>query len=104
MEITISKRTKEHLLRDGYRFRKDIVLKDGNVSYRCIVRACCGRMRIHEPDAIVLSTEHNHEPRNNSGEQQTTPDASSNGKRKRIREQKKHRSSTEESTVSITVN
>src|SRR6218665_359445 len=104
MEITISKRNKKHLLRDGFRFRKDRVLKDGNVSYRCIVRRCCGKVRIHEPDVIKLSTEHNHEPRIDTGEQQTTPDASSNGKRKSIREQKKHRSSTDESAVSITVN
>ena len=81
-------------MRDGFCLRKDRVLKDGNVSYRCIVRTCCGRVRIHEPDIIVLSTEHNHEPRNNSGEQQTIPDASSNGKRRRM--QKKPRSSTEE--------
>src|SRR6218665_77346 len=104
MEITISKRNKEHLLRDGFRFRKYRALKDGNVSYRCIVRRCCGRVRIHEPDVIILSTEPNHEPRIDSERQQTTPDASSNGKRKRMRKQKKNHSSTDESAVSITVN
>jgi len=60
-------------------------------------------LRIHEPDVIMLSTDHNHEPRNDSGEAdelQTTCDASSNGKRKRRSGQKKHRSSTEEAAVS----
>src|SRR6218665_913975 len=108
MEITISKRNREHMLRDGLRFRNARVLKDGDVSRRCIVRICPVRLRIHEPDVIVLSNEvneHNLEPRNDSGEaQQTTSDASSNGKRKRRRGQKKHRSSTEETAVSIKSN
>jgi len=72
------------------------------VSWRGVVRTCPARLSIHEPDVIVLSTDHNHEPRNDSGEaQQTTPDASSNGKRKRRRGQKKHRLSTEGAAVSI---
>src|SRR6218665_191206 len=95
MEITISKRNKQHLLRDGFRFRNARVLKDGDVSWRCNVRTCPARIRIHNPDVIVLSTDHNHEPPNASGEQQTTSDASSTGKRKRRRGQKKHRSRTE---------
>src|SRR6218665_2108972 len=95
MEMTISKRNKEHLLRDGLRFLNARVLKDGDGLWRCIVRTCPARLRIHDPDVIVLSTEHNHEPPHESGEQQTTSDASSNGKRKRRRGQKKHRSSTE---------
>src|SRR6218665_1218022 len=95
MEITISKRNKQHLLRAGFRFRNARVLKDGAISWCCIVRTCPARLRIHDPDAIVLSTDNNHEPPNASGEQQTTSDTSSNGKRKRRRGQKKHRSSSE---------
>src|SRR6218665_62589 len=102
MEITISKRNKQHLLRDGFRLRNARVLKDGYVSWRCIVRTCPARLRIHDPDGIFLSTDHNHEPPNDSGEaQQTTSDASSNGKRKRRRGQKKHRLSTEGSIKTI---
>src|SRR6218665_3669411 len=102
MEITISKRNRDHLLRDCFRFRNARVLKDGDLSWRCIVQTYPARLRIHEPDAIVLSTDHNHKPRNDSGEgQQTISDVSSNGKRKRRRGQKKYRSSTKEVAVSI---
>src|SRR6218665_1727799 len=95
MEITTSKRNMQHLLRDGYRFRNARVLKDGDVSGRCIVRTCPARLRIHDPNVIDLPTNHNHEPPHEFGEQQTTSDASSNGKSKRRRGQKTHRSSPE---------
>jgi len=53
MEITISKRNRDHLLRDCFRFRNARVLKDGDLSWRCIVQTYPARLRIHEPDAIV---------------------------------------------------
>lgn len=62
MEKTTSQKKKDHLLRDGYRFRKDKILKDGITMWRCITRACCGHLRVGVTDDVISSTEHNDEP------------------------------------------
>src|SRR6218665_2194834 len=51
-----------NLLHNGYRFRKVRIMTDGNISYRCVKRNCCARLRVNEKDNIVSSSEHNHEP------------------------------------------
>jgi len=62
MEKILSKKKKVHLLRNGYRFRKDKVMKAGDTAWRCIRRMCCGRLRVGVTDDVISSTEHNHEP------------------------------------------
>ena len=63
MKKILSKKKKVHLLRNGYRFRKDKIMKDGDTAWRCIIRRmCCGRLRLGVTDDVIYSTEHNHEP------------------------------------------
>src|SRR6218665_3347678 len=62
MEKILSQKKKVRLLRCGYIFRKDKVIKDGGTSCRCIRRTCCGRLRVGVTDDVISSTEHNHEP------------------------------------------
>src|SRR6218665_2433420 len=58
----IKKRTDtNHLLRDGYKFRKDRALADGSKSFRCCTRNCCGRLKVGVTSDVVSSSEHNHE-------------------------------------------
>lgn len=61
MEKILSQK-KVRLLRGGYRFRKDKVIRDGDTSWRCMKRTCCGRFRVGVTDDVMSSTEHNHEP------------------------------------------
>lgn len=57
---TTSQKKKAHLQGDGYRFRKAGVLKNGDISWRCITRACCGRLRVTAIyDVIFPSTNMN---------------------------------------------
>src|SRR6218665_3289504 len=60
MEKILSKKKKVHLLRNGYRFRKDKVMKAGDTAGRCIRHMCCGRLRVGVTDDVISSTEHNH--------------------------------------------
>src|SRR6218665_1633171 len=50
-----------HLLRNGYKFRKDRTLADGSKSFRCCTRNCCGRLKVGVTGDVVSSSEHNHE-------------------------------------------
>lgn len=45
-----------------YRFRKDKIMKDGKISWRCVTLACYGRLRVGVTDDVISSTDHNHEP------------------------------------------
>lgn len=62
IEKTTSPKKNEHQLRYRYGFRKDMVLKNGDISWRCVTRACCGRFRDYITDSVIFLTEHNHEP------------------------------------------
>jgi len=62
MEKILSKKKKVHQLHNGYRFRKDKVMKSGDTTWRCIRHMCCGRLRVGVTDDVISSTEHNHEP------------------------------------------
>src|SRR5688572_24328751 len=46
MERTQSQRAKEHIMTDGYRYRKDRANADGSASWRCFKRDCKGRMKV----------------------------------------------------------
>src|SRR6218665_413390 len=59
-KIKILKDT-NHLLRDGYTFRKDRTLADGSKSFRCCMRNCCGRLKVDVTGDVLSSSEHNHE-------------------------------------------
>src|SRR6218665_2577265 len=59
-KITIRTDT-NHLLSDGYKFRKDRTLADGSKSFRCCTRNCCGRLKVGVNGDVISSSEHNHE-------------------------------------------
>src|SRR6218665_4035836 len=59
-KITIRTDT-NHLLSDGYKFRKDRTLADGSKSFRCCTRNCCGRLKVGVHGDVISSSEHNHE-------------------------------------------
>src|SRR6218665_122550 len=50
-----------HILSDGYKFRKDRTLVDGSKSFRCCTRNCCGRLKVGVNGDVIFSSEHNHE-------------------------------------------
>src|SRR6218665_2255502 len=58
MEKSLSKKKKVHLLGNGYRFRKDKVMKAADTTWRCIRHM----LRVGVTDDVISSTEHNHEP------------------------------------------
>src|SRR6218665_351614 len=62
-----SKNNKEHLLFNGYKFRKDKILIDGTTAWRCLKRSCTRRLKVSVTDSIVSSSEHNHIQPTDSG-------------------------------------
>ena len=57
-----------HLLHDGYRYRKARVLSDGNSAWRCLKRNCCARLRVGVTGNIISESKHNHESASNPNE------------------------------------
>lgn len=53
---------KDQLLHDGYRLRRDRVLANGDISWRCTQKKCSGRVKINQHDVIIVVSEHNHAP------------------------------------------
>ena len=62
METTESKREKEHIITDGYRYRRDRVNADGSASWRCFKRDCKGRIKVITGAACTVIADHNHAP------------------------------------------
>lgn len=62
METTESKREKEHIITDGYRYRRDRVNADGSASWRCFKRDCKGRIKVLTGAACTVIADHNHAP------------------------------------------
>lgn len=62
MEKTQSQKDKEHIISDGYRYRKDRVIADGSTAWRCYKRDCKGRLKVKSAEETTLTTEHNHAP------------------------------------------
>src|SRR6218665_321072 len=60
MDRVTSQNNREHLLFNGYKFRKDKILIDGTTAWRCLKRSCTGRLKGSVTDSIVSSSEHNH--------------------------------------------
>src|SRR6218665_3232587 len=60
MDRVTSQNNREHLLFNGYKFRKDKILIDGTTAWRCLKRSCTGRLKVSVTDSIVSSSEHNH--------------------------------------------
>lgn len=60
MEKTVSQKQKDHLLHAGYRLRRDRILADGSISWRCSRKDCSGRIKVSDTDDVVVVTEHNH--------------------------------------------
>jgi len=56
MEKVLSQKKKIHLLRNGYRFRKDTVMKGGDTTWRCIRRMCCARLRVGVTEVVRNET------------------------------------------------
>src|SRR6218665_2420561 len=55
-----SKNNTDHLLFNGYKFRKDKILIDGTTAWSCLKRSCTGRLKGSVTDSIVSSSGHNH--------------------------------------------
>ena len=62
MEKTESQKEKEHIITDGYGYRKDRVNADGSASWRCCKRDCKGRIKVIAVDTSTVLSEHNHAP------------------------------------------
>lgn len=62
METIESQKQKEHMLRDGYRLRKDRINADGSTSWRCVKKDCRGRIKLDAVDAVTVLSEHSHAP------------------------------------------
>src|SRR6218665_252345 len=60
MDRVTSQNNRDHLLFNGYKFRKDKILLDGTTAWRCLKRSCTGRLKVSVTDSIVSSSEHNH--------------------------------------------
>lgn len=60
-KITIHKEV-NHLLHDGYQFRKVWIMSDGTTCWRCVKRNCRSRLRVNEKDNVVSFSVHNHNP------------------------------------------
>ncbi|KAM4687807.1 uncharacterized protein O3C94_006261 [Discoglossus pictus] len=71
-ETTESQRGKEHILTDGYRYRKDRSNCDGSVSWRCCKRDCRGRIKVTIEDTMTMICKHNHAPHPERNEVQKT--------------------------------
>lgn len=72
MEKTKSEKDKEHIITDGFRYRKDRTNADGSTSWRCYKRDCKGRIKLTTADASTLLTEHSHAPDPEGNEVQRT--------------------------------
>ena len=44
-KISNTNRGKKNLLHNGYSYRTDVVLKSGDISWRCTNKKCKGRLR-----------------------------------------------------------
>lgn len=62
MEKTESQKDKQHIISDGFRYRKDRANKDGSSAWRCFNHDCKGRMKATSAEETTLTTEHNHAP------------------------------------------
>src|SRR6218665_1808660 len=60
-KITIHKEV-NHLLHDGYQFRKVLIMSDGTICWRCVKLNCRSRLRVNEKDNVVSFSVHNHNP------------------------------------------
>ena len=72
MEKTESQKEKEHIITDGYRYRKDRVNADGSASWRCCKHDCKGRIKVITVDTSTVLSEHNHAPDPESNEAKKT--------------------------------
>jgi hypothetical protein len=61
MDFTLSETSKEQksLLYDGFAFRIDRVLKSGDISWRCTVKNCKGRIKTQCEDAVAAALHFN---------------------------------------------
>src|SRR6218665_85733 len=66
-KVTSKNNNKEHLLFNGYKFRKDKILMDGTTAWRCLKRSCTGRLKVSVTNSIVSSSEHNHKQPTDAG-------------------------------------
>src|SRR6218665_947655 len=60
-KITIHKEV-NHLLHDGYQFRKVWIMSDGTICWKCVKLNCRSRLRVNEKDNVVSFSVHNHNP------------------------------------------
>jgi hypothetical protein len=62
MEFTLSETSKgnKSLLYDGFAFRIDRVLKSGDISWRCTVKNCKGRVKTDEHSSAIINGNYNH--------------------------------------------
>ncbi|XP_077297621.1 uncharacterized protein LOC143919269 isoform X6 [Arctopsyche grandis] len=56
----VSQMHRDQLLHDGYRLRRDRILANGDVSWRCTQKKCSGRVKVNQNNVIVVVSEHNH--------------------------------------------
>lgn len=68
MEKTSSQREKEHIIIDGFRYRKDRLNADGSESWRCFKRDCRGRIKVISAQSQTVISDHNHAPDPDSNE------------------------------------
>ena len=76
MEKAESQKEKEHIINDGYRYRKDRVNADGSASWRCCKRDCKGRIKVMTDDTSNVISEHNHAPDPERSEEDRSRDPS----------------------------
>ena len=62
MDFTLSETSKgkQSLLYDGFAFRIDRVLKSGDISWRCTVKNCKGRIKTDEHSSAIINGNCNH--------------------------------------------
>ena len=61
-----------HLLHDGYQFRKVWIMSNGTTCWRCVKRNCRSRLRVNEKDNVVSFSVHNHNPAHDTCESKKT--------------------------------
>jgi hypothetical protein len=62
MNFTLSETSKgkQSLLYDGFAFRIDRVVKSGDISWRCTVKNCKGRIKTDEHSSAIINGNCNH--------------------------------------------
>lgn len=61
MVIIAKRKDTTHVFCNLFRFRRDRILVDGSVFFRCVARNCCGRVKVSVIGSVLFSSEHNHE-------------------------------------------